>query len=252
LSYYTFPDPRYGITWNGFAQASGTATFPAGASSVFKTINLSKPVPVEYSYFYGATPVAAAGETTTPVLTINGQIAGVVHRKADGREYMALTMDNNPYLLHSLVLGYDLVSWVTKGVFIGERKAYFSPQIDDIFIGSDLYSLAPGCQPTGFRLDPTVDPTSTCNVLRITGGDLTSLAQWQNQINSQYGTAIKINMAFNGFGTTAAGGATPNDPLAAAGTQTRSQFFWVTHTYDHENLDCYEPVPNSGVCKPAT
>jgi len=37
-----------------------------------------------------------------------------------------------------------------------------------------------------------------------------------------------------------------------AATQNRSQFFWVTHTYDHENLDCFDPVPNSGLCTPAT
>jgi hypothetical protein len=252
LSYYSFPDPRYGIAWNGQANLGGTATFLPAASSVFQTANRASSVPVKNAYFYGAVPAAAAGDITTPVLAIDGQSTGFLHRKADGREYLAFTFDNNPYLLHSVVLGYDLVNWVTKGMFLGERKAYLSPQIDDIFLASDLYSTAPGCHPPGFQLDPTVDPTGGCTLVRMTGGDLNSLVTWQNQLNSQYGSALKLTMAFNGFGTTAAGGATTNDSLTAAGANTRSQFFWITHTYDHENLDCYNPVPDSHVCTPAT
>jgi hypothetical protein len=207
---------------------------------------------VKDSYLYGAQSNPGAGNTTTPILTIDGMTAGVIHRKADGREYLALTFDNNPYLLHSLAFGYDLVSWVTKGLFIGHRKAYFSPQIDDIFLNSDLYSLAPGCQPKGFQLDPTVDPTLGCPLLRMTGGDLNGLAYWQGQINSTYAANLKLTMAYNGFGATPEGGAPSNDGLTNAASGNRSKFFWVTHTWDHENLDCYEPVPNSGVCTPAT
>lgn len=252
LSYYSFPDPRYGIAWNGTAALGGTASFLQGSAPVFQNVNRSGSLPVRNAYYYGAVAAPAAGDTTTPILAIDGQAAAFLHRKADGREYLALTFDNNPYLLHSVVLGFDLVSWVSKGTLLGERRAYLSPQIDDIFLNSDLYSSAPGCHPPGFQLDPTVDPTGGCNLLRMTGGDLNSLVNWQNQVNSRYAAGLKLTMAFNGFGTTAAGGAAANDDLTAAAINTRNQFFWISHTYDHENLDCYNPVPNSYVCTPAT
>src|SRR5262249_46354017 len=161
---------------------------------------------------------------------VNGQLAAVTHVKADHREYLALTIDNNPSLLHSLAFGYGLVRWVTKGLFIGHRKAFFSPQIDDIFLGSDLFdSTSPNCKPPGFQLDPTFDPTGSCPNLRITGGDLNQIAFWQNQINTNPSGHIQVTMAFNGFGTTAASGAPSNDTLPITATQNNSRFFWITH-----------------------
>lgn len=253
LSMYTFPDPRYGIAWTGAASPSGSASFLPAAAGVFPDLKRTQPVAIEHSWIYAAAPAPAAGETTTPVLMVNGAVAGVVHKKADKREYLALTFDHNPNLMHSMVFGYGLVHWVTKGLFIGKRQAYFSPQIDDVFIGSDLFdSTKAECRPSGFIADPTVDPSGVCPFLRITGADLNQIAAWQDQVNSGQSALIRVNMAFNGFGTTVAGGSFSGDTLPAAGAQNRSKFFWITHTYDHENLDCFNPVPNSGVCTPAT
>ena len=253
VSYYTFPDPRYGITWSGFAAPGGSAAFLPAAAGIFPYLNRNNPLTISNAFLYTAVATPGAGETTTPFLTMGGQIAGVTHKKADGREYLALTFDNNPYLTHSLALGYGIVNWVTKGIFLGYRKAYYSPQIDDIFLGSDLFDATrAGCKPPGFQLDPTVDPTAGCPNVRITGADLSAIAAWQNSTGGGQSGQIKVTMAFNGFGTTALGEAPPNDSLPAAATQARSQFYWITHTYDHENLDCYDPVPNSGVCTPAT
>ena len=253
ISYYTFPDPRYGITWTGVSALGGSASFQPAAASVFPYLKRTSPVPITDAYLFLAAATPGAGETTTPILTINGQPAAVIHKKADGREYLALTFDNNPNLLHSLAFGYGLVNWVTKGVFLGNRKVYFSPQIDDIFLASDLFDAnSASCKPKGFQVDPTTDPTSNCPVLRITSADLNTIAYWQDAVNNGQSGRIKVNMAFNGFGTTPDGGAPAGDPLSATATLLRSKFFWTSHTYDHENLDCFNPVLNSGVCTPAT
>jgi hypothetical protein len=253
MSYYTFPDPRYGIAWNGGVATSGSAQFLPASASVFPDLKRTLPVAVNHTYMYYANPVAAAGESTTPFLTINGQITGVLHQKADKREYLALTFDNNPNLLHSITFGYGLVNWVTKGLFIGKRQAFYSPQIDDIFIGSDLFdSTKAECRPSGFIADPTSDPSGACPFVRINGGDLDGIASWQDQVNQGQTGQIKVNMAFNGLGTTTEGGAQPGDSLVASAKVHRSKFIWTNHTYDHENLDCFLPVPNSGVCTPAT
>jgi len=161
-------------------------------------------------------------------------------------------MDNNFFLLHSLAFNYGLFNWVAKGVFLGGRKYYMSPQMDDIFLANDLYSTSPsGCRPSGFQVDPTQDPTAVCRTRRITGSDLQKLAAWQDTTNTAQGAQLKVSMPFNAFGTTTEGGAPASDSLKTMAQTYRTKFFWINHTYDHENLDCYDPVPNSGICTPA-
>jgi hypothetical protein len=152
-----------------------------------------------------------------------------------------------------MTLGYGLVKWVTGGVFIGHRKFYYSPQIDDLFLANDLFDASdPKCRPSGFQLDPTVDPAAGCPSIRTSGADLDAIKTWQDGATASGAGTIKTTMAYNGFGTTSEGDAPVPDSLAAAAVRYRSSFFWVSHTYDHEHLDCFQPAPNSGVCTPAT
>ena len=148
LSYYTWPEARYGLT-PVTAISTSTAspvnvTLPATGVSTFSYLQPKVSIPVQNAYMYLAAPVAAAGETTTPILQATqggvNYTVGAIHTAATGQQYLALTMDNNPYLVHSLALNYGLFNWVTKGLFLGARKVYLSPQVDDVFIGDD-YSI---------------------------------------------------------------------------------------------------------------
>ena len=65
-------------------------------------------------------------------------IASVTHYP-DGRENLAVTAANNPYLLHSELLSYGLINWVTKGVFIGQRHVNLDAQVDDLLIDDDIW-----------------------------------------------------------------------------------------------------------------
>jgi len=258
VSYYTYPEARYGITAissrSTSAASPASMAFTAASSTVFPYLVRTNPLRVIDTYLYTAAATPAVGETTTPLLTINNQITGVTHTKADGREFMAMTFDNNPYLLHSLALNYGIFNWVTKGIFLGERRVYLTPQNDDFFLANDLFALSPSaCRPSGFVSDPTFDPAAQCPSDRMNGGDLSALVNWQNGWRGRAQTAgFRVAHAFNGFGTTTAGGAVRNDSLLSETRSQRSQFFWLNHTWDHENLDCYNPVPNSGICAPAT
>ncbi|HEY7370818.1 MAG TPA: hypothetical protein VIF57_01475 [Polyangia bacterium] len=78
-----------------------------------------------------------ADATTTPLLVDEAGNAPVaVHRFADGRELMLLTFDQAPGAQHSTQLLCGVASWVARGVFIGEKRAYFTPQPDDLFMGA--------------------------------------------------------------------------------------------------------------------
>jgi hypothetical protein len=256
VSYYTWPEDRYGLQYVSSLSTDPTVAhlnFTAAAANVFPYLRRTGPLPIRYAWTYLANPVAATGETTTPILTVNGLTTGVIHQKADGREYMALTFDNSPFLLHSLALNYGIINWVTNGMFIGARKIYMTPQIDDTFLPNDLYvATIPECVPTGFQTDPTVDPAINCPNARITKDDLATLSSWQASVRaiSQF-QRFKVTHAFNGFGTTADGGA-PDPTLANEAKARANDYYWVNHTWDHEHLDCFNPVPGSGVCTPAT
>ncbi len=260
-SYYTFPEARYGMAYvlgSGMGttdQAPGLANLTSAGASVFNYLQPNATVKIAWAWTYLATAVAANRETTTPILQIGGSVVGVTHTSADGREYLALTMDNNPYLLHSATLNYGIIHWITKGLFLGSRKTYMTPQVDDHFIADDMFdSSQEACIPVGFATDRTYVPPPTCPQYRITGQDLSALGNWQQNVNANPQFAgFEITLAFNGVGTTAEGGATgASDSLVLASQSLANQFFWVSHTYDHEELDCYQPVPNSGVCTPAT
>ena len=257
-SMYTFPEPRYGLAMVSALSPTPTSplqvSFPAAAAAIYPYINRANTVPVTYAYTYLANATPATGETTTPFLSANGHTVGATHKKVDGREFLALTMDQSPFLLHSLTLNYGVFNWVTKGVFIGEKRIYMNPQVDDFFLANNLYTTAPAaCKPSGFLVDPTADFPANCPERRMTSSDLNTVRNWQAkwQQNTQFKN-FKIAMAYNGFGLTTDGGAPAFDFLRFESLLLRNEFFWLSHTYDHENLDCYNPVPNSGICTPAT
>ena len=257
-SMYTFPEPRYGLTMVSALSPTPTSplnvSFPAAAASIYPYINRANTVPVTYAYTYLANATPAAGETTTPFLSANGYTVGATHKKVDGREFLALTMDQSPFLVHSLALNYGVFNWVTKGVFVGEKRIYMNPQVDDFFLANNLYTAVPAaCRPTGFLVDPTADFPANCPERRMTNKDLSTVRDWQAKLqqNTQFKN-FKIAMAFNAFGLTTDGGAPQSDTLKTESVKDRNDFFWLSHTFDHENLDCYNPVPNSGICTPAT
>lgn len=260
VSFYTWPELRYGLSPVGaFSTAPPAAavkmSYTAAASSVFPYLNTANPIEVApWDYIYTATAVAAIGETTTPLLTINSYPVAVTHTAADGRESLAMTFDSNQYMNHALVLNYGVFNWVTKGVFIGQRRVFLTPQSDDFFLADDLFVTSPAaCKSPGFNVDPSSGPDSNCPSDRTTSADLKALVTWQRAWQAQAQTKeFRLTHPFNGYGTTEDYGTAAKDQLVAATKLYKNDFYWLSHTWDHENLDCYDPVPNSGVCVPAT
>ncbi len=258
VSYYTYPEARYGMAAVSAMPTSAAApanlTFASASSTIFTYLVRTNPLKVVDAYLYLAAAAPAVGETTTPILTMGSGIAGVTHTKGDGREFMALTFDNNPYLTHSLALNYGIFNWVTKGIFVGERRIHLTPQNDDFFLPNDLFVASiTACRPTAFSVDPTYDPSAQCPTDRMDGGDLSALDDWQKAWRAKPQTKdFRVTHAFNGFGATTAGGTPATATLLAELRLRKGSFSWVNHTWDHENLDCYNPVPNSGICKAAT
>src|SRR5215469_6205440 len=98
-------------------------------------------------------------------------------------------------------------------------------------------------------LHPACEPSNICPTYFATGPDLQAMANWQTSLQSdpQF-QSYRGTYAFNGVGTT---WFDPSDPIFAAIKLLNSKFWWVSHTWDHPNLDCYT-TDSHGNCVPAT
>jgi hypothetical protein len=224
VQYYSFPDGAgTGMSWNSMASASAnTMTLTADGRNVFPYLKTNAQIPLKDTYTYFGTPVGnAKALLTTPEGTVAASTTW-----PDGRESLALTMAHNYYLLHSSVLTYGLVRWVSRGVFLGEKKMYYSSHIDDFFLGNDVWNTTLKRNDLTFRMRPT---------------DLQSTVNWQNAFRTAYPqfSSFKLEMFYNGLGfqPRAASNCNPSansiDPLTSKTKCLKRNFFWGNHTYTH-------------------
>ena len=213
VSLYTAPTGAYGMTpAEGGVDAAKTpvaVTCTKEGAAVFAGANCAQPIMIDRGFAY---PARAMDDATTPLLVDGaGRTFAAVRRYGDGREALALTFAQSSNATFTLQLAYGVVHWVTRGLFIGERRVYISVQIDDLFLASRLYTGA---------------------TYRCTDGDLQAFADWQlrrrtNPLLADY----RATFAANGYGAT-----NPNDPLFVRTLALGDAFAYVTHTWNHADL----------------
>jgi hypothetical protein len=143
-----------------------------------------------------------------------GHALAAVKTYADGRQNLALTFNGNETLVATIALSHGVISWVTRGLFIGERKVFADPQVDDVFLGDALFGGG---------------------VYRMTGADLHAVASWQDAVQRRPAThGLILTLAFNGKGTT---GLYSPDTLTPAAQELQAKFRWVNHSWSHHDLD---------------
>ncbi|MDO8251226.1 MAG: hypothetical protein Q7T78_16110 [Rhodoferax sp.] len=213
-----------------------TATFTPTGQQAFGYLNTANPIKIKDGvYTYPSTPASAA--TVALLQTPDAKAMASVYTAPEGWQNLALAADNNPELTHTLLLGYGVVNWVTRGIFLGERKIYLSAQPDDVFIPDDLWD----------PVSKTTPLNSAAFRHRNTATDYNSLVAWQTalQANSQT-AAFSLELPFNGVGynTVDAGylnlGET-TDTLSPAVRANPNAFRWINHTWDHTSLDPADP-----------
>lgn len=231
---YGYPDAyglNYSVNYVDTTSAPLSATLTAAGQSVFGDLNPTGPVVFKNAWVYLSTVISPA--VTTPLLVTNdGYAIASITTYPDGRQNLAVTAANAPFLVHSMALSYGILNWLTKGIFLGERHVNMGYQIDDLFSDTDLWNPA---NPTVFE--------NTGLTYRLTGADITADLAWRNNVlYTQYPLAnkMKLEWAFNGEGTTTQyrglGIYTP-DTLTPAIVANKSQYNFVNHTYTHLNLD---------------
>ena len=244
LTLYTFPSvfpENYGIKGidtdgNGFADGNANATtmtMTTEGQNIFSTLKADAIIPVKNAFKYPSVidTDTASGISVTPLFTdsTSNNILGVLSTSADGRERMALTMGHNPFLLHTQLLGYDMLRWLTQGVFIGEKRNYLSIDVDDWYLESDIWDPATETnfdfEEKNYRITATDVYSTVENVLDL-----------RERLNAPY---FNYNQLFNGAkgDLSAAPDCKDSASLSSATLCTGSFFDFVSHTYTHAEMD---------------
>ncbi len=241
LTLYAFPSvypEDYGIKGvdtNGDGWADGNSnsfsmTITPEGQSVFASLKGSANIPVKHAFNYPSILDNSGGVSATPILKDNnGNILGVVSTSTDGRERMALMMGHNPFLLHTQLLGYDMLRWLTQGVFIGERRMYLSIDIDDWYLESDVWNPA---TLSNFPYEEKVYRIDAQDVYSARDGVL----DLRNRFNAPTFNYIQIFNALKGD-PNAVVDCSDTATLSAATLCTGTFFDWVSHTFSHANMN---------------
>ncbi len=215
VALYSAPSASYGLTGGGDGvdpEASPiAAACTAAGKALFVGTNCANPVQINDGYAYPSVPADAS---TTPLLVdAAGRVYAATRTYPDGREALILTFSQASYYVSYLEIAYGLVTWATRGVFVGERHVYAMPQIDDLFLASAIY---------------------TGGTYRITAADMQAFADWETATRANPVTAgFRATWAANGFGSSSM----PGDPLTAKAVALGPAFEWVNHSWDHPVLD---------------
>ncbi|KVM84631.1 hypothetical protein WT05_15600 [Burkholderia stagnalis] len=289
-SMYTWPGDTGCMQYIGSRDTTASplaTTLTTTGKTLFPYMNAgtttANPLPVQNAWTYFMSPASPLPTGTTVTSQIQGTGANnitysvaatclfanttPVTGDSTSREIMAVSFDNNPFLIHSMTLSYGIVNWVTRGLFVGVRHVYIDPQLDDIGIPDEIYPYAQS-DLTGLWYDVrtgavtntspqgqcplgsppgSVDPstgTTACEY-RLTGADFDNAMNWQATVNSNTANAgaVKLSFAFNGsgFGTDYGGlgeyPGTGTDTLTTEVNTNSFEFKWISHTYDHLLLD---------------
>ncbi len=50
-----------------------------------------------------------------------------------------MTVASNQFQSHNQLLRHGMLTWVTRGVFLGYQRNYLEMQVDDLFLGDDAW-----------------------------------------------------------------------------------------------------------------
>jgi hypothetical protein len=213
ITAFTYPTPEYGLNTPTVSGDLGGVTGNLTSAGQVVFPYLKGQVPIDNgAYGYQAQPVAGANFQTL-VSGPNGSALVGINNRPDGGQELVETVDSNAYQLHSQLLRHGMLSWVTRGVYIGAERNYLSYHVDDIFLSSD-------------RWDTATNQETEVKPVRMTQQDVSRAVKWSNT------TGIKLDLLFNASGSGAFGGS--RDKLTQALVSNKKSFTWVNHTWTGE------------------
>ncbi len=219
--WYAEPSADLGLSESGTFDADTTETVSVTDPGADRFPYLVRGGAIPIKEVFGYRSAVSDPATTEPLFeTAAGDVLAAVHTREDQTEVLALTVDSGPTSVHSQLLEFGIVEWVSRGLFVGKRRIYLSPHIDDVFLKSALWSDGGG--------EATY---------RMTADDVGHLLDWWSDLSGRLParSAFRVQLAFNGAGSQAS--LFPDQSMVTALLAAESEFFWINHTWDHANLD---------------
>jgi len=203
-------------------------------------------------------------------------VVATITKYDNGREILSFFFRLGSWSTTGVLLSHLWVTWGTRSLYNGFRRVYFTPQIDDVFLSSELVDEKNGLL------------YNTNKYYRTTPNDYDKLAKFQKEIIKEMpkGSFFRSELAFNGNGILI-GGNSANSIVIGTESKCESEscdieyvikpgtgesrwpranyqfsqsqyntmekdklfqyfknnstilkeFFWSSHTFTHENLD---------------
>ena len=188
---------------------------------IFWYLNPSVAIPITSVAAYTAHPIDADPMASPLLVTAQGQTLAAI-QPHNGCEQLVLTMAQGSGLLHTMLLGYGLVNWVTRGLFLGQRRMYLGVQVDDIFNSNQLWDAEHN--------------TAHGDVFRLGSRDVQAMADWLQRLHQENSnwSSFTLDLAFNGAGAALA---LADDGLVQSLMDQQAKFRWINHGYTHLLLD---------------
>ncbi|WON75267.1 hypothetical protein [Nitrosospira sp. Is2] len=250
----TYSDPQtpygvyldYGLVYSSSGtDYEGRWTVPASyGMEVFEYVNRANPFPIT-DFAFAANPrndARALRDGSVPrveplLRTQNGEALLSIVRYMVApqiqpvREVMISTITNAGFLVHSKVLAYEFINWVTHGVFVGARFVHMAVHVDDLFLPNPVW-------------DTAVKAINPANTYRLNSVDVNNAVSKQAAFRAAHPAAgaFKLDFAFNGAGAVVDPKAvrlTANfaDDLVRAVVVYKRNFRFINHTFTHAAMD---------------
>ena len=236
---YTMPEPDLGMNPPAYSgPLSGTVRVTsAGASAGFGYLNRSFPFsggrPAQPRTPTCPIPCRAAVPRRCSMRPSRVRRAGgalVWQDDTGGRQQLGIGFGYASYTTQFHYLAHGIVTWVTRGVNLGDWRNYLDVAYDDMFLGDSQWSMTGHCTP-GETACPKGTPMTPS--INMTPADIGFAAQWEQQHD------FTIEFLYNGGGSVAAE-VNGVDPLLQATKPLAQDFYWVNHTYSHAYLGCQQ------------
>ncbi|RYN45039.1 hypothetical protein AA0114_g9441 [Alternaria tenuissima] len=177
-----FPTADFGVVSNGGNLNDEPVSFTNNTG--FTTANLKPNVDVSIANIYHTPATIVNSSMAWEFAKFSGSGTAAVVNQIGPRQQMVWFL---PFALDwapsSNILQHAWITWITRGLFVGFRRIYFSTQVDDMFLETPMY------RPAGVNYRAKPD-------------DLSMHVTWQAELNAKMptGSEFFIEIGHNGNG----------------------------------------------------
>lgn len=230
VSLYSYPNAVLGVKLVGGNNANPPDLIVGqSAYNLDKSLIKNSTISLKNDWHYQAK--ITESNSTREILSYNNQnktVAAITKKLDDGREQMHFFFTQGQWVKGSLVLAQTWLNWVTHGTYLGNRRVYLNVHIDDFFLATNIW-------------DPNknIQTENNGKIHRLSPEDFEEFTRWQhfNFRPLSKNNAYRVEFAFNGHGTIIWKPKSSVDPLLTFAQKYYNQYFWMSHTYTHADLN---------------